>query len=487
MQTVACPSCGAPLEFKSHAAVMAVCEYCRATVLKDADSVRDIGKMSSVLEDYSPIQIGTSGSFAQRQFTVIGRIQLRYADGMWNEWYILFDDGETGWLGDFSGQYSITLPRELTELPPLFESVERGRRYLLGGQSMLAADKRSATCVGGQGELPFAVGQGWSARVADFRKGASFLTLDYSDGHEPLAFQGHAVELADLKCQLLRDDDAVLASAGRYRGKLSTLECTACGTAIQYLPGLTTTLVCPSCATQLDASGPKAEVLASAERIERRLPTLALGAKARVVGQDYTVIGAMERTDGSYTWTEYLVYTGRAGFFWLVETDEGWFRAQVESRWPEWSIDHPDTLTLDGASFERDEEYVARVTWAAGAFNWRVKAGDEVRVIEYTRGQQSIAAELAPEELTFSRSQPIAFDQLRAWFGKSLGAAPLTSNVTEARDDGERRPGRFLMWLFGLNVIPLALNFSGTFIILLIATALLYMPVIFPSTLGEDD
>ena len=50
MQIVSCPSCGAEVKFRSHASVMAVCEYCNTRVLKDADAVKDLGKMSSVLE-----------------------------------------------------------------------------------------------------------------------------------------------------------------------------------------------------------------------------------------------------------------------------------------------------------------------------------------------------------------------------------------------------------------------------------------------------
>ena len=78
MQQVACPGCGAPVVFKSSASVMAVCEYCKTTLLKDAGSVRNLGKMSEVLEDYSPLQIGSSGRLAERGFTLIGRIQLQY-------------------------------------------------------------------------------------------------------------------------------------------------------------------------------------------------------------------------------------------------------------------------------------------------------------------------------------------------------------------------------------------------------------------------
>ncbi|MGZ3254606.1 MAG: DUF4178 domain-containing protein, partial [Burkholderiaceae bacterium] len=108
MQTVSCPSCGAQVEFRSYASVLAVCEYCKTTILKDADSVKNLGKMSDVLEDYSPIQIGTTGVFGGRSFSVIGRIQLRYSAGMWNEWYVLFDDGKAAWWSDSCGQYTLT-------------------------------------------------------------------------------------------------------------------------------------------------------------------------------------------------------------------------------------------------------------------------------------------------------------------------------------------------------------------------------------------
>jgi hypothetical protein len=106
---------------------MAVCEYCSTRVLKDADAVKDLGKMSSVLEDYSPIQIGTAGVLGGRPFTVVGRIQLRYSAGMWNEWYLLFDDGKTSWLGDSSGLYTITAEYQGAAALPPFEELHPGQ------------------------------------------------------------------------------------------------------------------------------------------------------------------------------------------------------------------------------------------------------------------------------------------------------------------------------------------------------------------------
>ncbi|EEF23643.1 conserved hypothetical protein, partial [Ricinus communis] len=154
MQIVSCPSCGAEVTFRSHASVMAVCEYCSTRVLKDADAVKDLGKMSSVLEDYSPIQIGTAGVLGGRPFTVVGRIQLRYSAGMWNEWYLLFDDGKTAWLGDSSGMYTITAEYEGEIGTQPFEALAPGRTYSIGNGMYTAAEIRVADYIGGQGELP---------------------------------------------------------------------------------------------------------------------------------------------------------------------------------------------------------------------------------------------------------------------------------------------------------------------------------------------
>ena len=56
-----CPACGAPVELKSAAAVMTVCSFCKSTLLRDGETLSDIGKMSAVLEDYARVQIGTTG------------------------------------------------------------------------------------------------------------------------------------------------------------------------------------------------------------------------------------------------------------------------------------------------------------------------------------------------------------------------------------------------------------------------------------------
>lgn len=470
MQTVSCPSCGAQVQFRSTASVMAVCEYCKTTVLKDADSVRDLGKMSDVLEDFSPIQVGTSGVYGSKSFTVVGRIQLRYSAGMWNEWYVLFDDGQTAWLGDASGQYMLTMEKQIGDMLPGFAELTPSRNFALDGRNYTVSDVRTAQCTGGQGELPFKVGEGWQARVADLRSGASFLTLDYSEGDKPAAYTGQAVTLDELKCQLLRDDEAIRETAGRYRGKLSPLNCPSCGSSATYLPGVTTHLVCPSCHAQIDTAGPVAEVLAAGDRMASVRTTLELGAQAAISGKQYDLIGAMRRRDGEGSiWTEYLLYSARGGFLWIVETDEGWFRASVLDNWPRWI---GDSVALEGHSFRKLYDYTAEVTYAAGAFNWRVAAGDRTRVVEFENRPTTLAAEITQEEMTWSLSSPVPADQIRAWFGKEVKADKAPAYDGDLTDLATK----IIKGMLIVNCIPLLFAFESVWFLMLIASIAIYVP-----------
>lgn len=454
---------------------MAVCEFCRAAVIKDAGDVKDVGKMSAALEDFSPIQIGTAGTFGGRNFTVVGRIQLRYERGMWNEWYVLFDDGAASWLGDASGQFTITTVRPATGTLPSFDDIAPGYVYQIGGEKFTASDKRVGECIGGQGELPFRIGEGWRIRVADLRRQSTFCTLDYTDGDVPLVYSGAAVTLPELKCQLLRDAEQIKASAGRYRGKLDALDCPSCGSPIKYMPGLATNLVCPACSARLDAAGPEATVLSAGEAVEKVFTTLTLGAKANIEGGSYTVIGAMVREDEeATTWTEYLLFSTRDSFFWLVETDEGWSRANVLPSWPQWDSLDSERAVLDNVTYTKLYDYVATVRYAAGAFNWRVAAGDQVRVYEFESGQTSLAAELTAEELTWSRSTPVAYDTVKLWFGDALrGSAPAKARASSPLNATQMK---FVWWILGLNAIPLLFNFSESIYIVIGALIALYYP-----------
>lgn len=432
MYKTACPACGAQVEFRSAGSVMAVCSYCRSTLLREADVVRNIGRMSEVIEDHTRIQITTSGQYAGRNFGVVGRIQLRYEDGFWNEWYVLFDDGTAGWLSDGSGQYVFTLEKGAPSKAPAFEQIRPGAVIPWDGQRFTATDVRTAQCVAGEGELPFQVGSGYVARVADFRSGARFLTLDYSEGETPKVYLGEATTLEALNCQLLRSADQVEDTAGKLAGKAKALECPSCGAGIDTLPGKADHLVCPSCHAEVALAGDKAEVLKKHDALSAPITTLQLGDVATIDKVKWRLIGLMRcreyGSDESSTWTEYLLFHATKGFLWLVESDEGWTRTTVLNRLPD---DQGATLRYDGRSYTRKWDYGSEVIYAAGAFNWRVSIGDKTWITDYYGPDGLLSHEQSEAEITWSKSQKVSPKQIAEWFGRPAdavaGPAPLTA------------------------------------------------------------
>lgn len=462
-----CPSCGAKVAFKSPASVMAVCSYCQTTVLKDADTIKDIGKMASVLEDYSPLQIGTTGIYQQQGFTLLGRIQLKYDDGLWNEWYALFDDGKEGWLSEASSQYSFNfLDGHATDAPP-FEQLRPLSKYRLYS----ATDVRSARCTGGQGELPFKVGKGWKANVADFRVKDNFLTLDYSEGYPPLRYVGKAVNLDDLQCQLLRDKDVVADSAGRVQGQMQALDCPNCGSQIAYTSQLFKHIVCPACSANVELTEDKAIVIAKHNQQAAKLTSLALGDVGKIDNVDYVVIGLLQAEelgeDADAPWTEYLLYEPNKGFLWLVESSEGWDKVTVLNEMPDNSS--RDVLRYQGKTWKKLWTYRAQVIYAAGAFNWRVKVGDKTEITDYQAAAQKISAEQNSNEITWSLAQKVPKALIEKWFNKTLNQPTTATN--SASKWGIFKFFATLLWLINL---PLIVFGSGSLILTAIATAVLW-------------
>ncbi len=201
---IACLSCGAPVKFASAASLLAVCAYCSSTLLRRDLDVENVGKMAELVADSSPLQLMAEGRYRGAYFTVVGRIQVEYSEGTWNEWYILFGDARTGWLGEASGSYSVSFENPVQDAIPPWEGIHPGLQVLLKGHTYEVSDVREAKVVGGEGELPFRVGSGYAARVADLRTDSErFATLDYSD-ETPRVFLGEAVEFGALQLRGLR-------------------------------------------------------------------------------------------------------------------------------------------------------------------------------------------------------------------------------------------------------------------------------------------
>jgi hypothetical protein len=63
--------------FTSAQSLLVVCGYCRACLIRRDLDVEQVGTMSALLEDSTPLQLAAEGVWRSTHFAVVGRVQIR--------------------------------------------------------------------------------------------------------------------------------------------------------------------------------------------------------------------------------------------------------------------------------------------------------------------------------------------------------------------------------------------------------------------------
>ena len=509
MFSLSCPSCGADVPVYSATSALVVCEYCHSTLIRSGDGAVDSGKKSALIEDFSPLQLYSSGVFHGENFTVIGRLQIHYNRGCWNEWYVLFDSGKYGWLADFSGQYVLTQEQQPVTAPCPFNKLKAGTtRVKFNNVYYIAADVRHATSVkaNAQGELPFTLEKDEVVLSADFRYRNDFLTLDYSENEQyPVLYAGKEVKLGDLRCQNLRSDDQVQQTAGKLKGQRTSFSCPNCGAPLAWYPGVAQNVICPSCHSDIDLSEGKAQVMRTVQmrKAQESDITLKLGEVAKIGGARWTVIGfvrvleippedALRYVDGntkstsfgSDYWYEYLLYHPSKGFIWLVESENGWDLSHTTDTWPD--LDIKSKPYVNNKALPPLYDYGGRVVYAVGAFYWHIEPDDITYYQDYRYNQGKLCAERTADELSWSVSRPITADELATWFERPELAQSVKSQA--AAPVGKSAALLLLITFFFINVPAIMASLtSGSFEFVFIVCFIVYWIIWHPYKTVDDD
>lgn len=415
----ACPHCGAPVEFASAASVSAVCSYCRSTLVRDGEALRRIGVSAELFDDHSRLQLGVQGRLQGEAFTLVGRLQMGYAEGTWNEWHALFDSGRSGWLSEDNGAYVFCFEPEPPPDWPAPETLKAGTRTLADGRAWDVALVVRAHLIAAEGELPRPPRLAGEFNVVDLRNAqGEVATVDDADPDHPGWSVGRSVLLADLALTGLRDTAEKTLKA---RG----VSCPSCGTALEIQLAGTKSLSCPQCAAVVDVSEGVGGDLAhfqqnqrGALRLEPQIPlgrtgTLALGGPAL----PWQVVGFLERCsvpdpgddeDEASFWREYLLYNPEAGFAFLVDAEDGWSWVRPVTGAP---AVKGDRARLEGKDYERRWRYRGRVTWVLGEFFWRIRRGEVAQVEDWHSvgddGQGRLSREQTAAEVVWSAGRTL--------------------------------------------------------------------------------
>jgi predicted RNA-binding Zn-ribbon protein involved in translation (DUF1610 family) len=455
MKAANCPSCGAAITFRSAVSILTVCEYCKSTLIRHDLELENIGRMAELLPDPSPIQIGVQGVYRKVPFTVVGRIQLRYGQGLWNEWHLLFENQRGGWLGETLGNYAVTFPIQPPEPLPPYSELRAGQHVTLKGRAFQVTNIESARCVAGEGELPIRVGPGYDAPVVDLQApGKLFATLDYSET-PPLVFVGEQVRFDDLRLTRLRE--AIPAGWEADAGiRAQSFQCPGCGSSLTIrAKGHTETLACGTCGSIIDITDENFRILSKFEAQVTHEPLIPLGARGKLANTAYEAIGYLRRTvtveEMDYEWSEYLLFHREQGFRWLVEYNGHWSLVHTTTEPPlatgygaQGRVSHQDLI------YRHFQTAEARVGYVLGEFYWRVRVGERCEVSDYIAPPFQLSRERTDREIVWSLAEYVEPETIRTAFRLDR---PLPARIGVGANqpspyEAQRPKLRRLRWLF---------------------------------------
>jgi len=411
-----CPSCGAAIVFALGTSLLRVCEHCGVAVARKGANLAAYGRVAAVLPTPSVLKLGMDGRYeGAPRFTLVGRLQLDYGSGTWDEWLMGFDDDSWAWLSEAQGRFHYMAAVAVPPLPS-FSQVRAGQTLDLGSGTFVVTEARRARFMTAAGEMPFDIEPGQILNYVDLSgPGGQFATIDYGTGNRPEAvYVGREVSLAEIGIrEIVSEEDRQVRVQGQ------NLSCPQCGGPIEVrVPDQTQRVACSYCGSLLDATQ-KFAVLNAAEAVGFE-PTIPLGTKGTLDGVSWTAIGAMERSvtfEGvRYPWREYLLYEPQRGFRWLVESKGHWsFVEPVNAG----DVRGRATPSHRGIRYEHFQGGQAVVDHVVGEMYWAVAIGDFVTAADYIAPPHMLSFEEDEHnnEITWSRGTYKEPSEIQAAFG----------------------------------------------------------------------
>ncbi|MBA4372559.1 MAG: hypothetical protein C0402_06815 [Thermodesulfovibrio sp.] len=364
--------------------------------------LESLGVMAQIPDDLSPLQRGSRGKYSGTGFEVVGRLKVAWSEGYWNEWFLSFEDGRRGWLGEAMGFFMLSFEAEGIKIIPDRSAIKPGETISFGKAGRFVVDDiKEATCIGSEGELPFPGLLGRKTTSIDLSSDdGNYANIEYSEQDGVTIYFGRYVEFPSFDWSNLRD----LSSEVKKVRSAAVFKCPDCGgPGSLRTPGLTASVVCSYCSSVIDTTNQQFALLQKAEKKTSIKPLIPLGKKGRFGDTDWENIGFMRRTDdsGLYSWDEYLLFNPFNGFRWLTTYNGHWNFIEMLRTRPPSALAGP-TLGWHGRMFRKFLEGKAKVSYVLGEFYWRVKVGETVDVVDYISPPEILSSEGYETEITWS-------------------------------------------------------------------------------------
>jgi len=176
-----CPSCGAPLPIEHRFVRMVACQYCDTTSEVTDHGLDPTGKSAKLAPLPTRFRVGQRGRLRGRPFEVLGRVRYGYDEGVWDEWYLAFDDGDAGWLEEEDGQYTLSRREPLRTVPPSFDEARVGTRFDVNGAPFFVTERCRARIAGAEGQLFYRAIPGKPVSFVEGNVGGRVAYLEYAE------------------------------------------------------------------------------------------------------------------------------------------------------------------------------------------------------------------------------------------------------------------------------------------------------------------
>lgn len=135
----ACPACATTQRVRGTESFLLVCPVCGTVVVNEKNEAIANAQMP---DDWSIVQLGTTGTFKGRNFEVVGCVRLQLKQEYKNYWCIWFDQEQKyGWLAESFGKYAVCEPTffNLNDMGDIF-SIKAGDKFELYSKTTVVVD-----------------------------------------------------------------------------------------------------------------------------------------------------------------------------------------------------------------------------------------------------------------------------------------------------------------------------------------------------------
>ncbi len=402
-----CPECSHLLSFTAGHTNIIVCQSCNSTINRNKDGSL-VGKPHlTILNNKGIIQPGSTGIWEKKDFTVLGRFRAWFEESVFNYWTIVFSNGDTAWLGEGYGIYSILTDYPLA--PKLsssdfqvdsigkLRSMDSAVRYIL-------EKKYKSTRWEVEGELYIPDNTVSSFRILEFSNAYGRNLTYFEFGKENI----HAFEVA-----YMNFSDLELKSLRQYENAGKTFTCVSCSQEIHVKTyPYAQSCACISCGMQY-ALNEIGDFKKEKKTKAHEAVYIPIASSGKINDIDYEVIGYVHKEEVNLyrsKWREYTLYNPQEGYAFLSEYDGHWTYIRE-------NCDSPVLLNQNESSFEVNNEPFLLFN----SYNYKVLNGQGEYPYNIFDNQNAKAREfISPPEIWIQERD--SKEGITWFFGKHISA-----------------------------------------------------------------